>query len=117
MKTSPSLATKALSMHNAILRKAAHDNAGHVIDQEGDSWSVAFYEPQDAVAFCLQAQQALQRVRPAALAWLSQTDCNCGVVARRPSPACPFEGASCHACVARARCPPSNLARLTGRQA
>ena len=75
MKTSPSLATKALSMHNAVLRKAAHDNAGHVIDQEGDSWSVAFYEPQDAVAFCLQAQQALLKVRPL---------CTCCVGCGRP---------------------------------
>jgi hypothetical protein len=62
MKTSPSMATKALSMHNAVLRKAAHNNAGTVIDQEGDSWIVAFHDAPDAVAFCLQAQQALQKV-------------------------------------------------------
>ncbi|KAI8472451.1 MAG: hypothetical protein J3K34DRAFT_519781 [Monoraphidium minutum] len=62
MKTSPSLTTKALSMHNAVLRKAVAENAGNVFDQEGDSWGVAFYEAQDAVTFCLQAQQALQKV-------------------------------------------------------
>lgn len=63
MKTSPTLTTKALALHNAVLRKAAHNHAGHVIEQEGDSWSVAFHDAQDAAAFCLQAQQALHKVR------------------------------------------------------
>jgi class 3 adenylate cyclase len=62
MKTSPNLTTKALNMHNAVLRKAAHLHAGHVFEQEGDSWAVAFHDATDAVAFCLQAQQALHRV-------------------------------------------------------
>ena len=62
MKAAPALTSRALGMHNAVLRKAAHDNAGHVLEQEGDSWAVAFHGPRDAAAFCLQAQQALQRV-------------------------------------------------------
>jgi hypothetical protein len=36
---------------------------------QGDSWALAFHDPVDAVAFCMQAQQALQRVRRA-LGWL-----------------------------------------------
>jgi hypothetical protein len=34
MKANPSMTTRALSMHNAVLRKAAHDQAGYVIEQE-----------------------------------------------------------------------------------
>lgn len=30
--------------------------------QEGDSWAICFADAQDAVAFCLQAQQALNKV-------------------------------------------------------
>ena len=63
MKTIPSLTARAFAMHNAVLRKAAHDHAGHVIEQEGDSWAIAFHDACDAVAFCMQAQQALHRVR------------------------------------------------------
>jgi len=62
MKTSPNLTTKALAMHNTVLKKAAHVHAGHVFEQEGDSWAVAFHDAQDAVAFCMQAQQALHKV-------------------------------------------------------
>jgi hypothetical protein len=68
MKTSPNLTTKALGMHNAVLKKAAHLHAGHVLEQEGDSWAVAFHDAHDAVAFCMQAQQALHRVGP--FGWL-----------------------------------------------
>jgi len=41
-------------IHNTILRKAVTTHAGHVIEQEGDSWSVAFHRAVDAIAFCLQ---------------------------------------------------------------
>jgi hypothetical protein len=54
MASNAPLTTKALGMHNAILRRAASAHAGHVIEQEGDSWSVAFHTAMDAVAFCLQ---------------------------------------------------------------
>lgn len=63
MKTCPTLTRKAVAMHNAVMRKAVHDQAGHIFEQEGDSWAVAFHEAQDAVAFCLQVQQALHKVR------------------------------------------------------
>lgn len=62
MKTNAKLTTKALAMHNAVLKKVAHVHAGHVFEQEGDSWALAFHDAQDAVAFCMQAQQALHRV-------------------------------------------------------
>ncbi|KAI8463865.1 MAG: nucleotide cyclase [Monoraphidium minutum] len=62
MKLSPASTIKALTLHNAVLSKAAHKHAGHVIEQEGDSWAVAFHDAFDAVAFCLQAQQALRKV-------------------------------------------------------
>jgi class 3 adenylate cyclase len=62
MKASPSHTVKALALHNAVLRKAAHIHAGHVFEQEGDSWAVAFQDAFDAAAFCLQVQQALRKV-------------------------------------------------------
>ncbi|WIA41351.1 hypothetical protein OEZ86_004944 [Tetradesmus obliquus] len=43
------------------MRKACHMHAGYVLDQEGDSWAVAFHDADDAVAFSLQVQQALAR--------------------------------------------------------
>lgn len=54
MQSNAPLATKALGIHNSILRRAAAAHAGNVVEQEGDSWSIAFHTPIDAVAFCLQ---------------------------------------------------------------
>jgi hypothetical protein len=34
--------------------QACHMHAGYVLDQEGDSWAVAFHDADDAVAFSLQ---------------------------------------------------------------
>lgn len=62
MKASPGITVKVLNMHNAIMRKAAHTHAGHAFEMEGDSWAVAFHDAFDAVAFCLQVQQALHKV-------------------------------------------------------
>eukprot|EP00878_Enallax_costatus_P004317 GHUV01004548.1.p1 GENE.GHUV01004548.1~~GHUV01004548.1.p1 ORF type:complete len:1095 (+),score=312.31 GHUV01004548.1:392-3676(+) len=55
----PELMNKAMGGHNNILRKACHAHAGYVMDQEGDSWTVAFHDAEDAVGFSLQVQQAL----------------------------------------------------------
>jgi hypothetical protein len=54
MQINAPLATRFLGIHNALLRRAAAMHAGHVVEQEGDSWSVAFHTAMDAVAFCLQ---------------------------------------------------------------
>ena len=56
MAANAPLTTKALGVHNAILRRATCAHAGTVIEQEGDSWSVAFHSAMDAVAFCLQVR-------------------------------------------------------------
>jgi len=58
MAQHPAAATAALAAHNAALRSAAWANAGFVLEQEGDSFLIAFYEPMDAVAFCMQARAA-----------------------------------------------------------
>ncbi len=50
----PELMNKAMGGHNTMMRKACHAHAGHVMDQEGDSWTVAFHDAEDAVAFALQ---------------------------------------------------------------
>jgi hypothetical protein len=61
-RAQPQLMGRALAMHNAVLRRCCWAQGGHVVEQEGDSFTLAFYDPADAVAFCLQAQLALQRV-------------------------------------------------------
>ncbi|GAX79288.1 hypothetical protein CEUSTIGMA_g6729.t1 [Chlamydomonas eustigma] len=56
MKVAPELMMRALITHNNLIQKAKMLNFGHVIDQEGDSYSIAFEDHLDAVKFCLQAQ-------------------------------------------------------------
>ena len=60
MKAAPDLMAPALALHNAAVRRAAFANAGSVLEQEGDSYVVAFHEPFDAAVFCLQVQLLLQ---------------------------------------------------------
>lgn len=55
----PELMNKAMGGHNNILRKACQVHAGYVMDQEGDSWTVAFHDAEDAVGFSLQVSQCL----------------------------------------------------------
>ncbi|WIA31963.1 hypothetical protein OEZ86_002818 [Tetradesmus obliquus] len=50
---------QALLQHNSVIKQAADDNIGFVLEQEGDSFALAFHDPHDAAAFALQAQQAL----------------------------------------------------------
>jgi class 3 adenylate cyclase len=63
MAENPEAATAALSAHNGVLRAAAWAAAGYVLEQEGDSFTIVFYEAADAAQFALQAQQALMRVK------------------------------------------------------
>lgn len=37
-----------------MIQQAAYDHVGYVLEQEGDSFTLAFHEPQDAVEFALQ---------------------------------------------------------------
>lgn len=63
IKSSPELMTKALSLHNNAINKARWQNFGYTIEQEGDSFTVVFYEALDAVIFCLQVGTAQHRHR------------------------------------------------------
>jgi hypothetical protein len=56
MQRVPDEMTAALLQHNAVIRRACYDNIGFVVEQEGDSYSVVFYDPEDAVAFALQVR-------------------------------------------------------------
>ncbi|KAG1663614.1 hypothetical protein FOA52_009713 [Chlamydomonas sp. UWO 241] len=60
MKFDPEATTQALLLHNNLVRKAKWDNFGATIEQEGDSYSMAFHNAIDAVKFCLQAQLLLE---------------------------------------------------------
>jgi hypothetical protein len=54
MKADQHLMMRALGLHNSVIRRAAWTNAGTVVEQEGDSFTLAFADAFDAVAFCLQ---------------------------------------------------------------
>lgn len=69
MRFNPGPAMQAMGIHNALLRKAVGAHAGHVIEQEGDSWSVAFHRPLDAVAFSLQVHLWLNPCHDAKQPW------------------------------------------------
>lgn len=49
----------SMSTRAELISKAKFTNFGYVVEQEGDSFSVAFEEAKDAVQFCLQVQQML----------------------------------------------------------
>jgi hypothetical protein len=48
-------------------------HAGYVLDQEGDSWAVAFHDADDAVAFSLQ----VGGMRWNWMVQVSCSDCSC----------------------------------------
>jgi hypothetical protein len=56
MVAMPLVMAKALSQHNNAVRKAAWVHFGFTVCQEGDSYTLAFREALDAVAFCLQVK-------------------------------------------------------------
>lgn len=62
MSGSPQLMGRVMTLHNAVMRKAAEQHAGKIVDMEGDSFTVAFHDAHDAAFFCLQVQQALMKV-------------------------------------------------------
>jgi hypothetical protein len=43
--------------------QACHMHAGYVLDQEGDSWAVAFHDADDAAAFSLQVRRRMRLLR------------------------------------------------------
>ena len=47
---------QALLLHDRVIKQAVYSNVGYVIEQEGDSFTVAFHAPEDAVAFTLQVR-------------------------------------------------------------
>lgn len=55
-------------LHNSVLRAAKYYNGGFVMEQEGDSFTIAFYDPFDAVVFCLQVRHTRHQTHVAALA-------------------------------------------------
>ncbi|GAX78741.1 hypothetical protein CEUSTIGMA_g6178.t1 [Chlamydomonas eustigma] len=59
MKNSPELMMKALLAHNNLIQSAKSNNFGHIVEQEGDSYSIAFEEAADAVKFCIHVQHML----------------------------------------------------------
>jgi hypothetical protein len=48
------LLLQVLLQHNHVIKQAADDNIGYVLEQEGNSFTLAFHDPHDAAAFALQ---------------------------------------------------------------
>lgn len=53
-KRAPEQMYRALTLHNNVIRHAKYVSCGSIIQQEGDSFTLAFHTAFDAVAFCLQ---------------------------------------------------------------
>jgi hypothetical protein len=53
-RRAPEVMYQALVQHNSVLRATKYYNGGFVLEQEGDSYTIAFYNPFHAVVFCLQ---------------------------------------------------------------
>ncbi|KAF5827189.1 nucleotide cyclase [Dunaliella salina] len=56
----PRLARTAMDVHNKIIESARWANCGSVIDMGGDSYTLAFRDAFDAVAFSLQTQLLME---------------------------------------------------------
>lgn len=88
----PELMSKAMGGHNNILRKACHAHAGYVLDQEGDSWAIAFHDAEDACAFSLQVCVGQQGL----LLWLCSVALRwCALVLSVPR-LLPWQVTECH---------------------
>ncbi|KAK9862513.1 hypothetical protein WJX84_006776 [Apatococcus fuscideae] len=55
----PTAMDAAIRLHDQIIRKALLACYGHELTTEGDAFLIAFWEPADAVKFCIIVQQAL----------------------------------------------------------
>ncbi len=56
--------TEALNLHNAVIRKTRWTTFGYIIEQEGDSFTLCFYEALDAVTFALMVGRGRGRGVP-----------------------------------------------------
>lgn len=48
--------SKAIDMHNSMMRELLDEFAGHEIRNEGDSFALAFHDAIDAVQFCVKVR-------------------------------------------------------------
>mmetsp|Transcript_24881 Transcript_24881/g.78734 ORF Transcript_24881/g.78734 Transcript_24881/m.78734 type:complete len:1756 (+) Transcript_24881:378-5645(+) len=58
----PAIMDECLQIHHSILRHYLPTFSGFEVTTEGDSFTVVFHEPQDALAWCCQVQAALMDV-------------------------------------------------------
>lgn len=68
-KRAPEQMYRALTLHNNVIRHAKYVNCGSIIQQEGDSFTLAFHTAFDAVAFCLQVRNSLLLLETSSAAW------------------------------------------------
>lgn len=50
---------QAAILHNDLIQRARHASFGYMIESEGDSFSILFESPTDAIRFCIQSQLLL----------------------------------------------------------
>eukprot|EP00521_Asterionellopsis_glacialis_P009512 CAMPEP_0195286954 /NCGR_PEP_ID=MMETSP0707-20130614/4211_1 /TAXON_ID=33640 /ORGANISM="Asterionellopsis glacialis, Strain CCMP134" /LENGTH=709 /DNA_ID=CAMNT_0040346657 /DNA_START=93 /DNA_END=2222 /DNA_ORIENTATION=+ len=60
-EANPNAMEDALRTHDEIMRKCCAEANGYEITTEGDAFQLAFHNPVDASAFCLQVQMDLYR--------------------------------------------------------
>jgi len=56
----PNEMMEAQGQHDKCLRKCLHDCYGYEVHTEGDSFTVAFHEAEDAMKWCASVQESLQ---------------------------------------------------------
>ncbi len=47
---------RAMRMHASVIRKVAWSHGGHVLEQEGGTFTLGFHDGFDAVCFALQVR-------------------------------------------------------------
>eukprot|EP00775_Hariotina_reticulata_P012225 gene12225-12363_t len=50
---------QAIEQHNQVLRRLLDEHGGHEVCTNGDSFTFAFHDAADAVAYCIRAQEQL----------------------------------------------------------
>uniref|UniRef100_A0A061RJW5 Adenylate cyclase n=1 Tax=Tetraselmis sp. GSL018 TaxID=582737 RepID=A0A061RJW5_9CHLO len=59
----PAAMVKAHELHDKCLRQCIKDCQGYEVCTEGDSFTIAFHDPDEAVEWCCMVQEALQGLR------------------------------------------------------
>lgn len=57
----------AVEQHNVVLRRLLEQHGGHEVRTDGDSFTLAFHDATDAVAYCIQVSMITATGMPGCL--------------------------------------------------